>query len=115
MSLRQIVDRWSARDAIRGAAIVSEDGLVIHDVLDTGDADAVAALAVTVVRDARQLTEAAVAGELRTVVLDADRSPAILAPLDARHTLVVLAAPNRDLGPLLFEIRRERPALSRAV
>jgi predicted regulator of Ras-like GTPase activity (Roadblock/LC7/MglB family) len=115
MSLRQIVDRWSARDRIRGAAIVSEDGLVIHDALGGGDTEAIAALAVTIVRDAGQFAEAAAGGSLRTVVLDAESGPAILSPIDARHTLVVLALPDRDLGPLLHEIRRERPALSQAV
>lgn len=115
MLLRQIVDGWSARDTIRGAAIVSEDGLVIHDLLPTADADAVAALAVTIVREARQLGDAAGDAPLRTVVLDYAGGPAVLAPIDAHHTLVVLAAPDRDIGPLLYEIRRERPALSQAV
>ena len=115
MTLRQIVDGWSARDRVRGAAIVSEDGLVIHDLLDAADAEAIAALAVTIVREARQLGDAAGRAPLRTVVLDYAGGPAILTPIDGRHTLVVLAVAEQDLGLLLFEIRRERSALSQAV
>lgn len=116
MSLRDTINRWPSRDSIRGAAIVSEDGLVIHDALTPGtDTEAVAALAVSLVRTGQQLGHAANAGQLGAVVLELDQSPAILATLDGGHTLVVLAQPHHDLGRLLFDVRQGRSALSEAV
>jgi len=110
------IDRWTSRPVIRGAAVVSEDGLLVHDALpDRVDREAVAALAVTVRRHAEQLGTAAAAGNLGRIVLEFADGPAIVAVLDDRHTLVVLAAPDQDLGPLLFDIRDGRPALLRAI
>jgi predicted regulator of Ras-like GTPase activity (Roadblock/LC7/MglB family) len=116
MSVRQILDAWDNRAAVRGAAVVSEDGLVVHDLLDpAADSEAVAALAVTVIEHGRQFGDAQGPTDLRTVVLDLANGPAILTPLDDRHALVVLAQPDRDIGPLLFEIRQSRSALTRAI
>ena len=77
--LRAIMQGLEARDAVRGAAIVGEDGLVIHDAL-TPDADgeAVAALAVTTMRHAEQFGGAGRCGTLRAAVLDFGGGPAIL-------------------------------------
>lgn len=116
MSLPSVLDAWSSRPAIRAAAVVSEDGLLVHDLLDAGtDGEAVAALAVTVVRHARQLGEAHGDPEVRTVVLDRPAGPAILSPIDERHTLVVFARADRDIGPLLFDIRRSRESLGQSI
>jgi predicted regulator of Ras-like GTPase activity (Roadblock/LC7/MglB family) len=116
MSLPSVLDAWPARSLVRGAAVVSEDGLLVHDMLAAPvDGDAVAALAVTVVRVSRQLGESQGDGALRTVVLDLEAGPAILSPIDDRHTLVVYAEPDRDIGPLLFDIRQSRDLLSQAI
>jgi predicted regulator of Ras-like GTPase activity (Roadblock/LC7/MglB family) len=102
--LREIMQGFTARDAVRGAAIVGDDGLVIHHAL-SADADAVAALAVTTMRHAQQFGGAGRCGPLRTAVLDFGDGPAILSALTPAATLVVLARPDRDLGALLYEIR----------
>lgn len=111
--LREILEGLDAGDSVRGGAIVGEDGLVIHNAL-TPDADeeAVAALAVTTRRHAEQLGGASRSGELRTAVFEFDGAPAILSALTPSATLVVLARPDRDLGPLLYELRTRRDALS---
>lgn len=111
-----MLDRWPSHESIRAAAIVSEDGLLIHDALVGAiDREAVAALAVTLLRTGRQFGHAADSGEMGALVVELGGGPAVVAPLDTDHTLVVLAKPERDLGTLLFDIRRERAALSRAV
>jgi predicted regulator of Ras-like GTPase activity (Roadblock/LC7/MglB family) len=116
MSLPAILETWSATAAVRGAAVISEDGLLVHDRLEAGaDGEAVAALAVTLARDCRQFAEVVGGAGFRRLVVDLDGGPAILAPLDDRHTLVVFAAPGQDLGALLFEIRQSRAALSAAI
>jgi predicted regulator of Ras-like GTPase activity (Roadblock/LC7/MglB family) len=111
--LREIIQGLELGSAIRGAAIVGGDGLVIHDaLLDGTDGEAVAALAVTTMRHAEQLGGAGRCGELRTAVLDFEGGPAILSVLAPHATLVVLARPHRDLGPLLFELRSRSDALA---
>jgi predicted regulator of Ras-like GTPase activity (Roadblock/LC7/MglB family) len=111
--LREIMQGLNSRDVIRGAAIVGDDGLVIHDALAAeADCEAVAALAVTTMRHAEQFGGAGRCGPLRTAVLDFGNGPAILAVLGEGATLVVLARPDRDLGPLLFELRTRRDTLT---
>ena len=116
MSFRRTIDQWPSRSLVRGAAVVNEDGFLVHDELGSGlDGEAIAALAVTLHRHARQLGAAADAGHLGSVVLELDRGPAILAALDDRHTLVVLARPDRDFGQLLYDIRSARADLARVI
>ena len=111
--LREIIQGLPMRDAVLGAAIVGEDGLVIHNALAaTADADAVAALAVTTMRHAEQLGGAGACGELRTAVLDYGNGPAILSVVAPGATLVILARPGRDLGSLLYELRTRRESLA---
>ena len=111
--LREIMQGLDSRDSVRGAAIVGDDGLVIHDAL-TSDADteAVAALAVTTMRHADQFGGAGRCGTLRTAVLDFGNGPAILSVLGPGAILIVLARPDRNLGPLLYEIRTRRDSLT---
>ncbi|NOT09068.1 MAG: hypothetical protein HOP28_12785 [Gemmatimonadales bacterium] len=111
--LKEIIHSFDAQDSVRGAAIIGEDGLVIHDALSAGaDAEAVAALAVTTMRHAEQFGSAGRCGTLRTAVLDFAEGPAILTTLGPSATLVLLARPERDLGPLLFELRSRHAALA---
>lgn len=115
MPLRQTLDRWPSRPLMKGAAIISEDGLLVHDQLPAGvDGEAVAALAVAVRRHGEQLG-AAVSGALGSVVLELTGGPAIVTALDDRHTLVVLTLPDLDIGPLLYDIRAGRQSLAGAV
>jgi predicted regulator of Ras-like GTPase activity (Roadblock/LC7/MglB family) len=111
--LREIMQGLNSRDSVRGAAIVGDDGLVIHDALTSeADAEAVAALAVTTMRHADQFGGAGRCGPLRTAVLDFGNGPAILSVLGPGAILIVLARPDRDLGPLLYEIRTRRDSLT---
>ena len=111
--LREIMQGLDSRDSVRGAAIVGDDGLVIHDALTSeADTEAVAALAVTTMRHADQFGGAGRCGPLRTAVLDFGNGPAILSVLGPGAILIVLARPDRDLGPLLYEIRTRRDSLT---
>lgn len=111
--LREIIEGFDSGESVRGAAIIGEDGLVIHDALGPdADNEAVAALAVTTMRHAEQFGTAGRCGPLSTAVLDFGLGPAILSALTPSATLVVLARPDRDLGPLLYELRTRRASLT---
>src|SRR5262245_7001897 len=110
--LREIIQGLDAGTSVRGAAIIGEDGLVIHDALGAeADGEAVAALAVTTLRHAEQFGGACRAGPLETAVFEFGEGPAILSTLASGATLVVLAHKDRDLGPLLYELRTRRDTL----
>ena len=112
--LREIIQSLDPGASVRGAAIVGEDGLVIHDALQPGaDGEALAALAVTTLQHAQQLGSSFQSGELRTAVFDFGAGPAILTALSPTAALVVLAHPGRDLGALLYALRTRRDALTR--
>jgi predicted regulator of Ras-like GTPase activity (Roadblock/LC7/MglB family) len=116
MSLRTTLDQWPSRESIRAAAVINEDGLLIHDALTAGmDAEAVAALAVTLLQTSRQLAVAADGGNLGSMVLELDQGPAVVTALDHRHTLVIMAQPHQDIGPLLHDIRRQKSHLAGSV
>ncbi len=111
--LREIIQGLDARESVRGAAIIGEDGLVIHDALSAdADGEAVAALAVTTLRHAEQFGGACRSGPLQTAVLQFGEGPAILSALTPEAVLVVLAHPDHDIGPLLYELRIRQDVLT---
>jgi predicted regulator of Ras-like GTPase activity (Roadblock/LC7/MglB family) len=111
--LKEVIARWPTNGMVEAAAVVNEDGLLVHDALNRGTdaAEAVAALTVELLRHARQLADAGARGALHAMVMEVDEGPVIVQPLDARHTLVIFAAAEQDLGPLLFDLRMHRDAL----
>ncbi|MBX3145824.1 MAG: roadblock/LC7 domain-containing protein [Gemmatimonadales bacterium] len=96
--------------------MISEDGLLIHDMFPAdADGEAVAALALALLSQAEQIGHAAGGDATGHVVVELDAGPVVVTRLDRQHSLVVLAEPGRDIGALLFDIRRHRTQLSEAV
>ncbi len=109
--LAEVLRGLAARDGVEGALLLSGDGLPIEH---TGglEPDTVAALAATLAQCAARLGEGASRGELRTAVLDYARGPVVLARAGASDWLAILARPESDIGPLLFDLRHHGPALA---
>ncbi len=116
MTFRDSIGQWPSYIDVRGAAVISEDGLLIHDLFphDT-DGEAVAALALALLSQAEQLGRAAGGDDIGAVVLELDAGPVVVARLDRQHSLVVLAEPERDIGALLYDVRQHRARLSEVV
>ncbi|MHB1329318.1 MAG: roadblock/LC7 domain-containing protein [Gemmatimonadales bacterium] len=116
MTFRESIGQWPSYIDVRGAAVISEDGLLIHDIFpyDT-DGEAVAALSLALLSQAEQLGRAAGGDDVGVVVIELDAGPVVVTRLDQEHSLVVLAEPGRDLGALLFDIRRHRAQLGEVV
>jgi len=111
--LRDVIQGLDAGGSVRGAAIIGEDGLLIHNALGAeADAEAVAALAVTTLRHAEQFGGACRSGPFHSAVFEFGVGPAILSALSPGATLVILAHADRDLGPLLYELRQKRDVLT---
>ena len=113
MHLFHLVHGLAARPEVTGAAVLSGEGLVIHQVLPAGaDAEALAALATTLLRHTSELGEAARLGPLATAVLDFGPGPVIVSALGAGAALLVLVRADADFGELLYLVRRHQGAIA---
>ena len=111
--LRDVVRALAARSDVDAVIVLSSDGLPI----DSGgrarvDAEAVAALAATFASGARRLGQAADCAPLTSTVLEFDDRLAVVRTLGSEGHLFILAARATNLGPLLFELRRQAPELA---
>lgn len=110
--LREVVLGLAARPDVDAVVVVSSDGLPIdHAGRNLVDPDAVAALAATFANGARRLGEAAECQELTGTVVEFGDQLAVLRPLGTEGHLFVLAARETNIGSLLFDLRRDTPAL----
>lgn len=110
--LRTVLAAFAERPDVLGAVIVSDEGLVVESAIPAPlDADAIAALAATAQRSLQTLGSATGHGAPRETVVEAAGGILILERLPTGSTLVVLAAPDGDLGALLHDLRRHAPAL----
>jgi predicted regulator of Ras-like GTPase activity (Roadblock/LC7/MglB family) len=111
-SLAEVIRGLSARDGVRGAVLLSADGLVIeHRATDPVEPETVAALAATLAQHGRRLGDGTGQGELRTAVLEFADGSVVLARLGTGDWLAILARPDTDLGTLLYALRHHRAAL----
>jgi predicted regulator of Ras-like GTPase activity (Roadblock/LC7/MglB family) len=110
--LRTVLTAFAERPDVAAAVVVSDDGLAVESSLPSGlDADELAALASSAGRAIETLASAAKVGELSQAVIDCGLGTLVLQRLPSRATLLVLAAPDGDLGTLLYDLRRHAPAL----
>jgi uncharacterized protein len=111
--LSEVVRELAARDGVEAVLVISADGLPIeHTSRGSADPESVAALTTTLVQYATRLGLGAARGALRTAVLEYERGLMIVAQLGAGDSLAILAAPEANLGELLYDLRQHRPALA---
>lgn len=112
-SVQQTLSALTSRPDVRGAAFLSEEGLPLASHLPEGaDADAIAALGATLLREASQIAAAAGYEAPERLIADSPSGMLLLCRFDSGSALVVLAAPGSDTGLLLYHLRQERPALA---
>jgi predicted regulator of Ras-like GTPase activity (Roadblock/LC7/MglB family) len=111
--LADVVRTMAERSDVAAAVLVSADGLPIqHAGRRTLEPDAVAALAATAARHAAALSDALEFGPVETLVLECGAGLLALARLASDAWLLVLPAEGADLGTLLYDLRRHRPAIA---
>jgi predicted regulator of Ras-like GTPase activity (Roadblock/LC7/MglB family) len=108
-----VVQRLAARDGVKAALLLSSDGLPIeHAAAGAFEPETVAALAATLAQYAGRLGAGTSLGELSTAVLEFEDGLLLVARVGTGGWLAILAAPEADIGPLLFDLRQHRPALT---
>jgi predicted regulator of Ras-like GTPase activity (Roadblock/LC7/MglB family) len=110
--LAEVLRGLAARDGVQGALLLSGEGLPIDHAGTGFEPETVAALAATLGQYAGQLGEGADRGDLRLAVLDFGRGPLVLARAGASDWLAILAWPESDIGPRLYDLRQHGPALA---
>jgi len=111
--LGEVVQSLVARDGVEAVMLLSGEGLPIDHAARTAfDGEAVAALAATLAQHAGRLGQGAGRGALGTAVLDFEGGLLVLARAGTNDWLAILASPDADVGPLLFDLRRHGPALA---
>ena len=111
--LNDVVRGLVARDGVEAVLVLSADGLPIEQASrGTFDAESLAALTATLVQYANRLGLGAARGALRDGVIEYERGLLVVAQIGAGDCLAILAAPETDLGELLYDLRQHRPALA---
>jgi predicted regulator of Ras-like GTPase activity (Roadblock/LC7/MglB family) len=111
--LGELVRGLAARDGVEAVLVLSSDGLPIEHASNAPfEAEPLAALTATLVQYATRLGLGADRGALRTAVLDFERGLLVVAQVGAGDCLAILAAPDANIGPLLYDLRQHRPALA---
>jgi uncharacterized protein len=111
--IAEVVRGLGARNGVEAVLVLSADGLPIeHASRVPFEPEAVAALTATLVQYATRLGLGAGRGAPRTSVIDYERGLLVVAQLGSGDSLAILAAPDADVGELLFDLREHRPALA---
>ena len=114
--LRSVLASLAERPDVRGAVVVSDEGLVIAESLPEGhDADAVSALTVSAQRALSSLAATVSHPAPDETVVSSEGGAMVLLRLQPGATLVLIANRDADLGALLYEFRRHAPALASLV
>lgn len=111
--LAEVVRELADRDGVEAVVLVSPDGLPIdHAGRRECDADALAALATTLLRPATRMGETAGRGQLARAVFEYAGGLGVLTVLPDNNALLVLLGGDADAGVMLYELGRLTPALA---
>lgn len=111
--LREVVQHLVQRDGVDAVLVVSGDGLTIdHAARSTLDPDSVAAMVPAFTQYAGQVGSAAAGSALTQAVLEFGDRLMVIAALDEGNHLLILTQPNTNIGELLYDLRRHRPAIA---
>jgi len=111
--LQDVVHAVARRPGVEAVVLASPDGLTIEHLSPPAtDADAIAALTATLAQQARDLGRAAGRGRFVTAVLEFNGGMVVLAELGVEGILVVQVRAGTDIGQLLFDLDRHRPAVT---
>ena len=115
-TIRDLVDALRQRDGVEAAIVLGRDGLLIDSHTVAGlDAENVAAHIPSIISAADEFGTSAGRGRLTTAVLEHPNGIAIVSVLSEEAVLLVLVQPAANVGPLLFELRKNREFIASIV
>ena len=115
-TIRDLVGTIRQRDGVEAAIVLGRDGLLIDgQSIGSLHAEDVAAHIPSIINAADELGAATARGTVTTAVLEHANGLAIVSVLSDDAVLLVLLRSGADLGPLLYELRRNRGLLATLV
>jgi predicted regulator of Ras-like GTPase activity (Roadblock/LC7/MglB family) len=111
--LREVVQHLADRDGVESVVVVSGDGLTIDHATQSGlDADSLAAMIPALTQTAGQVGAAASGGDLNNAVFEFGGRLLVLSALNDGNNLLVLTGVDTNIGALLYDLRKHRPAIA---
>ena len=115
-SIRDLVGTIRQREGVDAAVVLGRDGLLIDGQSVPGvDVEGLAALIPAIIAPSDELGNAASRGSLLTAVLEHEGGLMIVSVLNSDAILVVVVRSDANVGPLLYEIRRNREHIAAIV
>lgn len=115
-SIRDLVSAIRQREGVEAAVVLGRDGLLIDSQsVPNVSAEDVAAHVPSIITAADEFGRTAQRGDLTTAILEHPRGLAIISVLSPDAVLLVLVQATASIGPLLFELRRNREHIAALV
>ncbi len=112
-TIRDVVQALSNREGVDAVILLSRDGLTIDAHASDGiDPDGLAALVPGVISACNRLGSAADRGAFGTGVVEFEHGMLLVAEITSDSLLAMLLRPDTNIGSLLFELQRHRPAIA---
>jgi len=112
-SIHDVVEALARRDGVDAVIILGADGLPIASRVGPGaDPDVLSALVPSVIQATEQLGQQAGRGALGMGVFEFAAGSAVIASLSDEARLLVLLRPRTNVGPLLYDLSRQRAAIA---
>ena len=113
-TIRDVVQALARRRGVKACIVLGRDGLPIDSAGPDGlDADGLAAVVPALVSACAGVGSAGGCGAFDTGVVEYEGGLALVTTVTADALLALIIDPNTNIGSLLFEIRRHRPAIAK--
>lgn len=115
-TIRDLVGALRQREGVEAAVVLGRDGLLIDgQSVPNLDAEDIAAHVPSIISAADEFGSAAGRGGLTMAILEHPGGLALITVLSSEVVLLVLVAPQANIGQLLFELRRHREHIASLV
>ena len=112
-SIRDVVRALAQREGVDAVIVLGRDGLTIDAAMRDGlDSDGLAALVPSIVAACARLGQAASRGEFGLGAVEYAGGVVVIASLTSEALLAIFVQAGVNLGPLLYELHRHRPAIA---
>jgi predicted regulator of Ras-like GTPase activity (Roadblock/LC7/MglB family) len=112
-TIRDVVQALARRQGVKAAIVLGRDGLPIDAAVRDGlDPDGVAALIPPIVTACAHLGGAVDCGDFGASAVEFAGGMTVVTTLTPDTLLALVAAPETNLGSLLYELRKHRSAIA---
>ena len=113
-TIRDVVQALARRQGVKAVIVLGRDGLPIDSHAHNGlDSDSLAAVVPALVTACGSIGSAASCGAFDSGVVEFDGGMAMVTSVTPDALLAIVVDPQTNIGPLLYEIRKHRPAIAK--